>query len=253
MYRGTEFGTKISDTELRELGGAYTKQVGLLHGKRVIVKPAVSGAGGAYLSEVMADTIDNLLGWNIVPPTVGRTFSPKHHWFKHTDPNDWSETSIQEWMRGTTTLSEYIKKTKKLGDWGREFDAVLGEFIESQKGVFQRIIALDIIIGNTDRHTANVIVSSKGKVWAIDNANSFPSWKYFWPYNRTLYNYVKGPIAPDILRDLSDLEEGDLRAAVAPAGPGAVEGAVYRWKKLLEKKFIPTGETWKEFFDDEDD
>ena len=51
------------------------------------------------------------------------------------------------------------------------------------------------------------------------------------------------------MNDLRNLDEGDLRAAVAPMGPAIVQSTVARWKLLLQRGYMPDSHNWDDFWE----
>lgn len=181
---------------------------------------ALFKSGQAAHRESIVSTIDDLLGWNLVPKTTVRDFGGEIG-------------SIQEWMPrsrepGVDMLSEP----------------------QFRRDVF-RIAALDFIIGNTDRHRGNILVKGN-RLYAIDHGNVLTYRYSFYPVNAIAINIVADkPLPEDILKDLRNLEEGDLRAALAPImleEKDAAEGAVWRWKYL--KKAGKIVDPWSNEFQD---
>ena len=194
-------------------GGAYSKVVVVMHdprfpsGERAIMKEA-AGLRREYskLAESMTDTIDELLGWNIVPPTSARRLPA-------TQRMPSQDVTIQEWLPHSKTL-HVIAGGWRARDGDIYHEKVNFELASNDLRAMQ-IGALDFIIGNTDRHTGNLLIDRNGVLWAIDHSLAFPTQKNPEPVTMDLFEYLDGRKIPDsILQDLRDLKEGDLRAAV---------------------------------------
>lgn len=93
--------------------------------------------------EVTAYELDKMLGFGIVPPTVMR---------KVDVGKGEEQGSIMHFVEGKTAAAH------------------TGKFKYNDMA---KITAFDFIIGNQDRHPANVIVDRNGRSWAIDNAFAF--------------------------------------------------------------------------------
>ncbi|MGZ8868902.1 MAG: metallophosphoesterase [Thermoanaerobaculia bacterium] len=100
-----------------------------------------------WMSEIAAYQLALLLGLDTVPPTVPWELKRK-------------KGSLQLWIEnakwGFHPSGTQVPSDPDL--WARE---------EEKMRVF------DALIGNTDRHEANVLLDSRGKVWWIDHSRSF--------------------------------------------------------------------------------
>lgn len=105
--------------------------------------------GTFFLREWLVFQIDRMLELDVVPTTVLRT-GPK------------GPGSVQDW---------------KHGDLARSLDMSSGGSWKtvSKPDQVMRVAFLDLITRNTDRHQNNFLVVPDGKLWAIDNALTFPS------------------------------------------------------------------------------
>ena len=203
-----------------------------------IVKQARADPRGIEMEEAVTSTIDTLLGFDVVPPATAR-FGEKVAGV--TDET--TGITIQEWVPNSKTLDSYAEIQEEM------------ILLENQDRVF-KIAVLDFIIAQKDRHSGNFVVERKThKLWAIDHHLTFVGEDdgYFHP-SWVSYNFKRvqnQPIPPAIMKQLKELQEGDLRAAVAPLGPQAVKGAVARWKLLKKHKRMPIpypGEPWRKYF-----
>mgnify|MGYP001602321768 CR=1 FL=1 len=234
--------------------GAFQKQIVIMKsdprapGKRAIVKSAdmmFVRHESSPQAEVMAYNIDQLLGWDLVPPTAGRMI-PR-------DPKDLAkfdglkptwDVTIQEWVPNSETVQSVANRSDEEN---------IGVF-RHNKDRMMKLTLFDFITGNKDRHRGNILVERRtGKIWAIDNGLAFPSETEFWPAWWTQYYFLDGEnirdIPENLLADLRNLEEGDLRAAVAPAErKEVIDGVVARWKLLLKRKKFPTRDGWTDYF-----
>ncbi len=136
-------------TKSTELGGGVcnSKIVEYENGDAGVFKSLMDPNAIAHdgNSEVAAYRLNNLLGFDIVPPTVYAEAEGKIG-------------SSQKFIDGLKTGYELEPGNLKL-------DSVTPEIKE-------QVLALDYIMGNTDRHSGNWGVDPSGKVWAIDFGNS---------------------------------------------------------------------------------
>ncbi|HBP00041.1 MAG: hypothetical protein UU48_C0001G0007 [Candidatus Uhrbacteria bacterium GW2011_GWF2_41_16] len=101
--------------------------------------------GTYYLREWLVAQIDRVFGFHLVPATVLR-YGPR------------GIGSVQEWKKAKTAYEPSLTPP------------TLDEIV--------RIAFLDILIFNSDRHRKNYLVTSEGKIWAIDNGLTFPENPY---------------------------------------------------------------------------
>ncbi len=102
------------------------------------------------LSEVRASILDNQLGLNIVPKTITTNFNSKH--FVGNEKN--KKGSLQTFVTATMAKDADTSKVKA--------------------EEFKKLVILDFLIGNEDRHNGNWMVDENNKIHAIDNGMSFP-------------------------------------------------------------------------------
>jgi hypothetical protein len=198
-------------------------------------KAVAKSKGGDYdnpHNESVADTIDDLLEWDLVPPTVVRV-APSG-----------AEVSYQEWIEDARLLASL---PGGFDDWMKSIVAMNPE----NHLRLLRMAVFDWIINNRDRHSGNIVIDKDGKIWAIDHGYSFlinvdygrgGGYGGGLPLSYLISNN-KGKIPASIMKDLRDLEEGDLRAALSALDHGdetraAIEATVNRWKLLLERGHI---------------
>ena len=98
--------------------------------------------------EILSYDLDLALGFNLVPPTVGR----------HVE--ELGLCSVQAWVRAPMAIDWY--KSKKYNY--RE---------HPENPWLHKLAAFDFITGQIDRHAANWIMDKVGRVYAIDNGYSF--------------------------------------------------------------------------------
>jgi hypothetical protein len=124
--------------------------------------------------EMAAFLVSDLLGWNLVPPTV-----------------------LRDGPYGIGSVQLYIDSDP---------DAHL--FTMQREGGFEfeieRLAAFDILTNNADRKSGHCLKGSDGRLWAIDHGICF----HAEPKLRTvLWDYAGSPIRDDILHDLRHLQE----------------------------------------------
>jgi hypothetical protein len=119
-----------------------------LHG---IWKPIERGrhdwAWETYQAEVVAYQLDQLLGLNMVPPTVVREIGEQ-------------KGSLQLWIEGAQLLKDVPDKPPDTVAWERQLD--LMKFF-------------DCLICNPDRHDGNMLVDADWNVILIDHSQCFLS------------------------------------------------------------------------------
>ena len=100
-----------------------------------------------YKSEIAAYELSLLLGLDTVPPTIPWQIKRR-------------EGSLQIWIENARPgwHPQEREKPPDVDRWLKELD---------------KMRAFDALIGNIDRHEANVLVDAGGKVWWIDHSRSF--------------------------------------------------------------------------------
>ena len=173
------------------------------------------------ITEAVADTIDDLLGWNLVPPTIARV--PEPALSKRLRLTEGDAVTFQEWIPGATPLGAMNLKRKR---------TVLAKNADR----LVKMMVFDYLIGNTDRHENNILVDRRGLVWAIDHDPD---------YSFRTKDYLNRPgprrLPEHILHDLQNLTEEDLRAALAPLGAVRTRAVIHRWKLLKRSRRLPEG------------
>lgn len=119
-----------------------------LHG---IWKPIERGrhdwAWETYQAEVVAYQLDQLLGLNMVPPTVVREIGEQ-------------KGSLQLWIEGGKLLKDVEDKPPETVAWERQLN---------------QMKSFDCLICNPDRHPGNIIVDADWNVILIDHSQCFLS------------------------------------------------------------------------------
>lgn len=150
--RESTTGIKILPSEATYSQGAfYSERVHIVGDGEAILKENISrgvrgpDSGLAY-RETIAYEIDQLLGLDIVPKTSI---------FEDLDGKIWS---LQEWVQNSMVGGDF-----RLGD------VIYGQAPLKEPSDPGRVTLLDIILGNRDRHGGNWLMTSDGRIAAIDH------------------------------------------------------------------------------------
>jgi hypothetical protein len=104
----------------------------------------------SYLFEIVAYELDKLLGLNMVPPTVERSFNGK-------------KGSVQLWVENCMT--EKDRKLKKMSP----------PDLDSWNNQIFQVRLFDNLIYNIDRNLGNILIDTDWKVYMIDHSRGFKS------------------------------------------------------------------------------
>jgi hypothetical protein len=155
--------------------------------------------------EVVVSTLDDLLGFGVVPPTALR---------KHDDD---IMVTVQEWIPDARSF--YYASVHNLPI--NEEDLI-------------KIAIIDLITAQIDRHDDNLVVTPDGHVYAIDNERIFRG-----HIDSAAVQEVAGsPIPSHILAKLRDVEKGDFFAAFAGYPVRDIEDAWKRKEAIQRKKRV---------------
>lgn len=123
--------------------------------------------------EVAAFLVDNVLGWNMVPPTVLRAEGPHGpgslQFFVDADP---------EW--------HYFNVT------------------DTERATFRRVAAFDIVINNADRKAGHVLKGHDGRFWLIDHGIGFHAQNKL---RTVIWDFAGEPLPQDLACDLRALRD----------------------------------------------
>jgi hypothetical protein len=192
------------------------------------------------VNEAVTDTIDDLLEWDLVPPTVSREFEPLDH--DESSFIEGSAVSFQEWKKGARQLNSFLPVGQRAFPYERLLSLAqrAAKMHPSNHLRLLQMAVLDVLIYNYDRHSGNILVDRQGKVWAIDHGLAFSSSVETFGsggMSRVSLRYLQaetgGKIPKSILSDLRNLEEGDLRAALSPLPREQINATVNRWKTMV--------------------
>lgn len=171
--------------------------------------------------ELLSFALDKVLGFDLVPPTIGREVSG-------VGPG-----SVQAWV-GRPTAWEWIDK-------GYDYRK------DRTNPWLHRLAAFDFIRGEIDRHSNNWIMDEAGRVYAIDNGYSFVKGDdRTWFRSSAGKNLVGIPIHPLVEAEISAIDEDTAFNLVRSLRfkNGEADGVVKRirelkglseWRKLGEK------------------
>lgn len=145
----------------------------------------------------------DLLHFDVVPETLLISWKGK-------------VASIQEHKEGVAP-SDLVPGLfdKKLEDWKYR---VLKFANRVSADDMLRIVLLDLIVNNTDRHAKNVLVDPVNeRVFAIDNGMSFAPW--FARYRNVFHKYLffsRFDVPDDVLESLGKITRPDLEGVLGP-------------------------------------
>lgn len=213
----TEGGIKVF-TKRPGMGGSQMAPDILPEGKGAIM------IGEDTLRESAASTLDDLLGFGVVPPTVLRVSG---------DPRA---------MRPHGISVQLLMDAMALDEWTDEGDNPLTrEEAEAWRSDFIKIAVFDLIVGARDRHLGNVLITeTRKRAYAIDNEEIMTG---LGPrmFTYSYYQYVEGARLPSgVLRALAELTEGDFFAAFAGIDMPTIREAWERKKLLQRRGRLPT-------------
>lgn len=151
------------------------------------MRPGVRSGEAAH-REVAAFVIDQFFGFGIVPRTYYARFT--HHTFYSAREDILSGRRVAKTKMGS--LQEFIEGFIPLNKLPKE------EWSTIPLDELHLLIVLDVILGNADRHTNNMLVGL-GKIAAIDHALSLPdipAEPSTWYWSR--FEQAKQPLLPAI-------------------------------------------------------
>lgn len=252
--RPTVERTHVRLREPRKPKFIYSKTVGA-----VIKAPEISGSqvygrvgpedpalfvGRDVWRESAASTVDDLLGFDIVPPTVLRTARP-HPKVPYYDPRSdvhrlakRVSVSVQQAIPDTYLLYDVIGlSSDDLEDMEpEELEDAYNDLIRSgvDKDNFIKVTLFDLILSHGDRHTSNILVDKnrgpdgKKHLYAIDNEAILLGFPPDFEWHATWKMVVGKPIPDAIRKQIRSVIKGDFYAALAGIEPYYIERA---WKR----------------------
>ena len=216
-------------TDKRFSGGGVNGSWILKNGDKVLFKPADEERHGIrkgianetqYRREIAASIVDELLGFDFVPPTTLVEYEGQ-------------SGSAQAFINSAKT-AQNLKNAGLL-------DLALGTIprIECEK-----FLLLDEVLYNTDRHSGNYMLKKGGdrfKLFAIDNGLSLPTEQVDsirLPNHRAFERFRGRQISDDALGALKKFREAEktVRAQLGPwLDPDAIDNMFHRVDNLLKK------------------
>jgi hypothetical protein len=168
-------------------------------------------AGSLAKREAAAFQISELLGWELVPPTI----------FRHKAP------------LGPGSLQYYIDHNPE----DHYFN-----FSDKDKQRLRPVVVFDLIINNADRKGSHILRDTQDHLWLIDHGICFNSEDKL---RTVVWDFCGEPVPEDLLNDLDSLiamletrlpETGTLRKLLSPAELVAI---IKRAHRLIEKRVFP--------------
>jgi uncharacterized repeat protein (TIGR03843 family) len=136
---------------------------------------------GIYRREVAAFVLSEMLGWGVVPETVGRDDAPL----------------------GPGSVQRFVE-----ADFSEHHFTLVEDADHHDR--LRTICAFDVVANNADRKSGHCLLGTDGTIWAIDNALCF----HRQPKLRTvIWEFAGEPVPPGLLLDLAALDDklpGDL-------------------------------------------
>lgn len=163
--------------------------------------------------EIAAYALDRALGFNLVPPTVGRELF------------DLGFGSLQAWV-----LAPLAIDWKEAGYNFRE---------DYENPWLHLLCVFDFIIGSLDRHSGNFIFDTFHRVYAIDNGYSFVKDDIRDWLKCNIGRRFRGqPIHPYVRMLVGAIDPSVIETALQPFGfrHGEIEGAIQRLEELKKKE-----------------
>ncbi|HUU60679.1 MAG TPA: hypothetical protein VMZ50_14155 [Phycisphaerae bacterium] len=160
--------------------------------------------------EVLCHDIDQLLGFDLVPPTV------------HREVARLGTGSVQAWVDAPTAWESY-----KSGDYDWRED--------TKNPWLHRLAALDFVTGQIDRHANNWMMDAERRVYATDNGYAFPDGDdRKWFKSSAGKALVGADIHPQVRAEVSAADPRDVEALLRAAGcgEGEVSGVTGRLREL---------------------
>jgi uncharacterized repeat protein (TIGR03843 family) len=138
-------------------------------------RPLWDFPSGLYRREIAAYLVSEALGWDLVPPTVGRD-------------GPYGPGSVQLFVefQGETTAFELL---------------------EADHPAMRQVAAFDAVINNADRKGGHTLLAPDDHVWAIDHGVCFHHERKL---RTVIWEFADEPIPGELLADLDRLR-GELR------------------------------------------
>ena len=164
-----------------------------------------------YLANIAAYHLDRVLGMGLVPVTIEREIDGK-------------VGALKWWIEGS--LTEHEREERGIEppdpeDWSRQEDLM---------DVFDRLI------GNTDRHTNNVVIDESWHAWLIDHTKAFP------PGTFLVHPELIRRCDRSVLAAMRELDEADLHDAMDRELKDALLARRDRIVEILDERIAKHGE-----------
>lgn len=163
--------------------------------------------------EVLSYELDRTLGFDLVPPTVGREVEKVGF------------GSLQAWVRQPTAW-QWIER-------GYDYRE------DVRNPWLHRLAAFDFIRGEIDRHANNWIMDSKHRVYAIDNGYSIPDGDNRKWFRSSAGKALRGTlIHPIVAMEIAAIDESRIKELFKHHrfNKGECEGVLKRVQELKELK-----------------
>jgi uncharacterized repeat protein (TIGR03843 family) len=175
---------------------------------------------GLYRREVASRLLADLLGWDLVPPTVLRPDGPV------------GEGSLQEFVDHDPDRHYFV-----LHEEGRYGDQL------------QRLAVFDLLVNSADRKGGHVLADEDDHIWAIDNGLTFHAQ---FKLRTVLWDFAGEPIPDTVRADVARLLEC-LESEGVPASLAALLDAFEQDALVTRTRAVahtgtfphdPTGRRW---------
>jgi uncharacterized repeat protein (TIGR03843 family) len=147
--------------------------------------------------EIATYELSQLLGWNVVPPTVWRDEGPAGPGMCQL----WVTSHDGEGLVDVVPVGSVPEGWRHVLDANTD-DGTAVSLIHADTDQLKRMAVLDILVNNADRKGGHILVDTEGHTWGIDHGVTFsPD-----PKLRTvLWGWADEPIDEHILGDIEGL------------------------------------------------
>jgi uncharacterized repeat protein (TIGR03843 family) len=162
---------------------------------------------GIFRREIAAYELSTLLGWDLVPETLGRQDAP------------FGEGSLQRFV--DADFSEH------------HFTLVENEVHHDR---LRAICAFDIVVNNADRKSGHCLLDHDGRIWAIDNGLCF----HRQPKLRTvIWEFAGQEVPAPLLASLRDLDTALPGPLAGLLSAPEIEAVRHRARRLIDAGCFP--------------
>ena len=170
-------------------------------------RPLWDFPGGLWRREVAAYELDQLLGVDLVPPTVARDDAP------------FGPGSLQWWIEGATDDHYFTLRDRE------DFDAPA-----------RALAVLDVVANNADRKAGHVLFDGQ-RYWAIDHGLCFHRDDKL---RTVLWEFAGEPVAPNLLARVARVADGHTGALARWLSPDELALTQWRSGALVEAGVYPS-------------